>query len=375
MLWDDARRAGYVTAKTINLYGGLMGCRYWNSSSFDHVQAAKADFTNYQGLMARMPGCVSGTQHIGSQYDLAWATEFAHPSLYAGRKKFAYAHFCEGHGDSVPHTHTTRTTHAYTHTHTHTHTQRRVSQLDEGLQAFVGELAGGANNVVIVMSDHGGEPNERTALFLLLPNGMLEGDPRLREALEHNQHQWVSHYDVRTTIQQLFEYKRGGNFTSADLVSGAHADAQSLLVPIPGVRDCSAKIHDGMKCPLVDWVPLTANDTSLAQEGAREAFRAVNVALDAATGGTNTSCAWLTLGRVVSAKTRSFRAQSEFEVSMRIKAVESLYAEWEALLTYTVKQGKREWKVVYRQQSTTYAPFDACTDDRVDKSFCACGGI
>ena len=40
MLWDEARLAGYVTAKTSGLYGDLMGCRYWNASSIDHAQVA-----------------------------------------------------------------------------------------------------------------------------------------------------------------------------------------------------------------------------------------------------------------------------------------------------------------------------------------------
>ena len=220
-LWDELRALGYVTAASFP-FGDLWGASYWNST-FDHLRPALFDMRGYSHddhdtVLASWtergePMCV-GSQ-LSSDIETTWLEGFL--TSYSSRKKFFYAHFLEGHHDSVA-----------------------TAQLDENLHKLITTAMQIPNTAVHLASDHGGVPRDLPLSALLLPTSLLKAHPDVLASLSANQHKYVTHYDMRVTLRHLSRWPEPAPAESTMPVAAA-----SLLKTLEGRRDCSVDIGDG----------------------------------------------------------------------------------------------------------------------------------
>jgi hypothetical protein len=106
-------------------------------------------------------------------------------------------------------------------------------QLDGCLAEYVAALAADPDAVVVLLTDHGGKPYDRTALKLLLPAWLLARHPAAAASLERNTKQWTTHYDVRATLRQA---PAAGDSAIVDCWARADVDSVSgraALTPPP----------------------------------------------------------------------------------------------------------------------------------------------
>jgi hypothetical protein len=247
MLWDELQEQGYVTAGAF-AFGDLWGASYWNSS-FHHLAPAKYDvrggsYADHDPVLAswderQEPFCVGG--RLSSDIDTAWMEGFLR--AYPARKKFLYAHFMEGH--NAP---------------------EAAAQLDENLVKVVRAAMAQPRTAVYVASDHGGLPRDLPLSALFLPRaGFLSEHVEVGEALRSNQHQYVTHYDMRATLRHLSRWPE----PPPKEVTVPQASA-SLLGPLGARRDCSVDIGDG-HCICRQWTTCTIGCTRAAEREAAEA--------------------------------------------------------------------------------------------------------
>ena len=160
---------------------------------------------------------------------------------YPARKKFLYAHFMEGH--NAP---------------------EATAQLDANLARLVRAAMALPHTAVYVASDHGGVPRDLPLSALFLPQDFLRQHADVATALQANQHQYTTHYDMRITLRHLSRWPelppREASLPKA---------AASLLGPLGARRDCRADIGDG-HCICRQWTTCIIGCTRSAEREAAE---------------------------------------------------------------------------------------------------------
>jgi|EP01043_Picozoa_sp_COSAG02_P002814 hypothetical protein len=440
MLWDDLAKQGYVTAAAFP-FGDLWGAAYWNST-FHHLAPAKygargstyADhdqvleswdreepfcvgaFTEILielnrlikiagGLIARVAG-----GQLSSDLDAVWIEGFlqSHP----GRKKFLYAHFMEGH--NAP---------------------EAAAQLDANLVRLVRRAMALPHTAVYVASDHGGVPRDLPLSALFLPRDLLEQHPDLSMALEANQHQYTTHYDMRETLRHLSFWPELPPHESS-----LPEAARTLLEPLGARRDCRADIGDG-HCICRQWTTCVIGCTrsaereaaeassstglgmsreevevlglsdskgsaaaklavSRARQTAEEVLRDFNQQLlglvaeskndnhvtDPRSSTSLSSCRRLSLRSLTHVRTQQLQELGKEGglVYVEFSVRESTYARFFASASFgpsqsaaagTVTHGTMALAIESSGQLTTYQPFRECADARVPLPFCVCKDI
>ena len=194
---------------------------------------------------ADLASCAAGGQ-LSSDLDAVWIDGFLH--AYPARKKFLYAHFIEGH--NAP---------------------EATAQLDVNLVRLVRSAMSLPHTAVYVASDHGGVPRDLPLAALFLPKEFLVQHADVSAALRANQHQYITHYDMRRTLRHLSLWPEQPPHEPL-LPEGA----ASLLGPLGARRDCRGDIGDG-HCICRQWTTCVIGCTRSAEREAAEVSTSAGV--------------------------------------------------------------------------------------------------
>eukprot|EP01043_Picozoa_sp_COSAG02_P010303 COSAG02_NODE_359_length_23842_cov_22.550011_18_plen_348_part_00 len=345
---------------------------------------------------------VAGEQ-LSSDLDAAWIEGFL--QSYPARKKFLYAHFMEGH--NAP---------------------EAAAQLDANLVRLVRTAMTLPHTAVYVASDHGGVPRDLPLSTLFLPRDVLEQRPDLLVALQANQHQYTTHYDMRETLRHLSFWPELPPYDPS-LPEGV----TTLLAPLGARRDCKADIGDG-HCICRQWTTCVIGCTRSAEREAAEASASMNMSraeievlrlpdsdassaaaklavrrsrqiaeevlgnfnqqlLDRTTEVKNdkdvtdrssSSCRRLTLSSLTHVRTQQLpeRGAEGGLLYVEFSVHESTYARFFASASFgplestgAGKTGTPNMVIESSGQVTTYQPFRECADTRLPLPFCVCKDI
>lgn len=140
-----------------------------------------------------------------------------------------------------------------------------AAQLDANLVRLVRAAMALPRTAVYVGSDHGGVPRDLPLSTLFLPRDVLGERPDVLAALQANQHQYSTHYDMRETLRHLSFWPELPPHEPS-LPEGA----TTLLAPLGARRDCKADIGDG-HCICRQWTTCVIGCTRSAEREAAEA--------------------------------------------------------------------------------------------------------
>eukprot|EP00668_Euglena_longa_P012701 GGOE01015174.1.p1 GENE.GGOE01015174.1~~GGOE01015174.1.p1 ORF type:complete len:658 (+),score=167.36 GGOE01015174.1:48-2021(+) len=356
-VWEVLPGGGFVSAYT-QMYAGLFGCHAWQGPSplhsIHHPIPTKMD-PNRRHTLRRQPfQCID--HRLSASHDVDFAIDFFRNANYADRPKFMYMHFDEPH-----------------------HKARFAVQVDLALPRLLRAvmLAPNANTIVVLMSDHAsGHQYYANLMHFLLPKDFLSRFPREAAELHRNQRKLTSPFDVYLTLLDM-----GTLFGTRQPIPTVLVprQAQSLFRRIAQPdRPCSEIGIPSLICPCDGWKPVRSPNRPFLLSAVSRFLATVNADISHAP---NSSCASLTVANISRAflKIPSTPAYLKKKPRPAVKYArleftvqQTTYSRF--LIEVAVKGGGQQ-ETLTRQQVTTYAPFQACHDRRLDITFCVCGDL
>uniref|UniRef100_A0A7S3GFA2 Uncharacterized protein n=1 Tax=Palpitomonas bilix TaxID=652834 RepID=A0A7S3GFA2_9EUKA len=264
-LWEELHQQGYVSVYG-NIYGGFMGCRFWNNT-FDVLLPSIAAFntppkytdTLYKPRVEVGEGaCIAG--HLVCEYLLQYVKDVFLSDTNVGKDeappvgRFLYLPFYEGHRGELA----------------------SIGQVDEKLASTLIEVMKRDKEgkvSIAILGDHGfkGEDRKHPFLSFILPHSLNErrgeggerrqnekegkevgrehgGGRRSFDILDINQARLISHFDVYLTLRHILGLKwrrrdiannGGGGGEEEKWGQDVPSTAVSLLADeVPATREC-----------------------------------------------------------------------------------------------------------------------------------------